>query len=130
MEEKSVKAREIWDLWSADVGATGISFARSRLDSTNVMLVHAAPEKLHVEVRNCECMVVANGEQLTRTMDSPMARLRRQGNAITREDCWPTEADNGTPVIVAGGEVGILEQWWNDPGQREWRWSLEFYNHR
>jgi len=125
-----VKDQEIWDLWIADVGATGISFARGYLDPTNVMLVHAAPEKLHVEVRNGEGTVVAHGENLSRTTDSPMACLRRQGNTITREDCWPTEADNGTPVIVVGGEVGILQQWWNDPGQQEWRWSLELYNHR
>jgi hypothetical protein len=33
-------------------------------------------------------------------------------------------------VIVVGGEVGILQSWWNDPQHQEWRWSLEFYNHR
>jgi len=124
------KDQELWDLWIADVGATGISFVRGRLNATDVMLVHAAPEKLHVEVRDSEGTVVAKGEQLSRTVDSPMARLRRQGNTIMREDCWPTEADYGIPVIVAGGEVGILWQWWNDPGQQEWRWSLELYNHR
>ena len=42
---------------------------------------------------------------------------------------WPTEADYGLPVIVAGGEVGHLQRWWNDPEDQEWRWSLEFYNH-
>lgn len=45
---------QIWDLWIADVGATGISFARSRLRATDVLIVHAAPEKLNVEVRNSE----------------------------------------------------------------------------
>ncbi len=122
--------QEIWDLWIADVGATGISFARSRLDPTDVLLVHAAPEKLNVEVRNSAGMVVAKGENLSRTADTPMARLRRQGNKITREDIWPTTADFGTLVIVAGGEAGTLQKWWNDPAHQEWRWSLEFYNHR
>jgi hypothetical protein len=126
----AAKEQQIWDLWIADVGATGISFARGRLDSTDVLLVHAAPQKLNIEVRNSEGMVIARGENLSRTADTPMARLRHQGDKITREDIWPTEADYGTRVIVAGGEVGILQQWWNDAEQQQWRWSLEFYNHR
>ena len=124
------KETQIWDLWIADVGATGISFARGRLDATDTVIVHAAPEKLNVEVRSSDGSLLAKGENLPRTADTPMARLRRQGNKITREDIWPTEADYGTPVIVAGGEVGTLQKWWNDPQQQEWRWSLEFYNHR
>lgn len=126
----AAKEQQIWDLWIADVGATGISFARGRLDSTDVLLVHAAPQKLNVEVRNSEGMVLARGENLSRTADTPMARLRRQGDKITREDIWPTGADLGTRVIVAGGEVGTLQKWWNDAEQQQWRWSLEFYNHR
>ncbi len=122
--------QQVWDLWIPDVGATGISVARGRLDATNVIIVHAAPEKLNVEVRDHQGNVLARGENLPRITNSPMARLRRQGNKITREDVWPTEADYGTLVIVAGGEVGTLQKWWNDAGQQEWRWSLEFYNHR
>ncbi len=126
----AAKEQQVWDLWIADVGATGISFARGRLDSTDVLLVHAAPQKLNVEVRNSEGMVIARGENLSRTADTPMARLRCQGDKITREDIWPTGADLGTRVIVAGGEVGTLQKWWNDAEQQQWRWSLEFYNHR
>ena len=121
---------QTWDLWIPDVGARGISFARGRVDATEVMLVHAAPEKLNVEVRSDDGAVLAKGENLSRTADTPMARLRRQGKEITREDIWPVEADLGSLVIVAGGEVGTLQKWWNDPKQQEWRWSLEFYNHR
>ncbi|HZT99313.1 MAG TPA: hypothetical protein VFA10_06610 [Ktedonobacteraceae bacterium] len=126
----AAKEQQVWDLWIADVGATGISFARGRLDSTDVLLVHAAPQKLNVEVRNSEGMVIARGENLSRTADTPMARLRCQGDKITREDIWPTGADLGTRVIVAGGEVGTLQKWWNDAEQQQWRWSLEFYNQR
>ncbi len=85
---------------------------------------------LNVEVRDHNGNVLARGDNLPRTANSPMARLHRQGNKITREDIWPTDADYGTRVIVAGGEVGTLQKWWNDPEQQEWRWSLEFYNHR
>jgi hypothetical protein len=121
---------QIWDLWMPDAGAQGLSFARGRLNATDVLLVHAAPEKLNVEVRGDDGSLLAKGSNLARTLDSPMARLRRQGEKITREDIWPTEADYGSLVIVAGGEVGVLQKWWNDAGQRQWRWSLEFYNHR
>lgn len=121
---------QIWDLWMPDTGAQGLPFARGRLNATEILLVHAAPEKLNVEVRDDAGALLARSTNLPRTSNSPMARLRRQGDKITREELWPTEADYGSPVIVAGGEVGILQKWWNDPQQQEWCWSLEFYNHR
>jgi len=120
----------VWDLWIADVGPTGISFARGRLDPTNVLLVHAAPPQLNVMVLSDAGETLARGNDLLRTTSSPIARLRRQGATITREDIWPTEADYGTPVILPGGEVGVLQRWWNDPDHQEWRWSIELYNHR
>jgi hypothetical protein len=70
------------------------------------------------------------GTDLPRTANTPMARLQRQGNQVIRKDIWPTEADYGLPVLLAGGEVGILQQWWNDPEEQQWRWRVEFYNHR
>lgn len=121
---------EIWDLWIADVGSTGISFARGRLNPTEVLLVHSAPEKVNIEVHSDSGEMLARGNDLPRTASRPMARLRRQGSQITREDIWPTDADLGSPVILPGGEVGILQYWWNDPGEQEWRWRVEFYNHR
>ncbi|MEO8973371.1 MAG: hypothetical protein ABI406_17435 [Ktedonobacteraceae bacterium] len=121
---------QIWDLWIPDVAAVGISFSRGRLNATDVLLVHAAPEKLTVEVLDDNGGLLARSADLPRTASTPMARLRRQGNQVTREDIWPTEADYGQPVILAGGEVGILQQWWNDADEQQWRWGLEFYNHR
>ncbi len=121
---------QVWDLWVPDVAAQGLSFARGRLSTTDALIVHAAPEKLNVEVRDDDGMVLAKSANLQRTANTPMTLLRRLGDKITREDIWPSEANYGTPVIVAGGEVGILQKWWNDPAQQEWRWSLEFYNHR
>jgi hypothetical protein len=40
---------EIWDLWFPDAGATGVSFARSRVApkvAGDRLLVHAAPSRL------------------------------------------------------------------------------------
>jgi hypothetical protein len=121
---------EIWDLWYPHGGATGVSFARGRLDATNVLLVHAAPQSLTVEVRTDAGQRVAQGRDLPQTADRPMARLTRRGEQVKREDIWPTETDIGRPVILPGGEVGILQSWWNAEDGSEWRWQVEFYNHR
>lgn len=123
-------ACQVWDLWIADVGATGISFARGRLDPTEILLVHAAPPQLNLEVRDDNGSILARNYDLMRTANTPVARLRRQRENIIREDIWPTEADYGMPVLLPGGEVGILQHWWNDPEYQEWRWRVEFYNHR
>lgn len=121
---------QTWDLWIPDVAAVGISFARGRLDPTDTLLVHAAPEKLTVEVLDEQGARVAVGQDLPRTLSSPIARLRRQDGSVTREDCWPTDADYGVPIILPGGEVGILKTWWNAGDHSEWRWTIELYNHR
>src|SRR5207302_688715 len=46
---------ETWDLWLPGPGATGLPFARSRVnprDARDRVLVHAAPQKLNVTVRD------------------------------------------------------------------------------
>ena len=120
----------MWDLWAQDGGSQGLSFARARLDATERVLVHALPAALRVEVFDEEGRLQARGADLRRTADTPMARLLVAGTEITREDVWPDEADLGTPVILAGGEAGILERWWHAADHSEWRWSIELYNHR
>jgi hypothetical protein len=97
---------QIWDLWIPGVGAVGISFARGRLAATDTLLVHAAPQKLTVEVVDERGVRVARGQGLSRSSDTRMARLRRAGDPVTREVIWPSEADYGMPVLLAGGEVG------------------------
>jgi hypothetical protein len=94
------------------------------------MLVHAAPAVLDATVRTDDGVVTARGKNLRRMADRPMARLTRRGPVIEREDTWPTEDDIGRLVILPGGEVGTLTAWWNAEDGSEWRWSVEFYNHR
>jgi hypothetical protein len=121
---------ETWDLWYPDAGATGLPFARGRLDSTDVLWVHAAPPSLNVIVRDGEERLVARGEQLQRAGKRfPLTRLFRRGAAVEREDRWPTQADLGSLVILPGGEVGRLTAWWNADDGSEWRWQVELYNH-
>ncbi len=52
------------------------------------------------------------------------------GDQIVREDLWLTDADLAKPVILPGGEVGILKAWWHAPDYSEWHWQVEFYDHR
>jgi hypothetical protein len=123
---------EVWDLWFPDAGATGVSFARSRVEADAAgdrLLVHAAPTLLDVTVRNEAGEVLAQGEHLERREKGPMSFLVRRHREITLEDGWPTQADLGRLVILPGGEAGILHEWWNAEDKSEWRWSVEFYNH-
>jgi hypothetical protein len=127
---KSESPLQIWDLWYPQAGATGISFARGRLEETNILLVHAPPSTLTVELRSEDGRRLAYTQDLAQTADRPIARLTVQGETIIREDLWPGESDIGKLIILPGGEVGKLIQWWNAEDDSEWRWQVEFYNHR
>lgn len=122
---------EHWDLWFPAAGATGMSFARSRVEAEAAgdrVLVHAAPPQLEVVVRR-EGRVVAVGKDLERGETGPMSYLVRQGDRILLEDGWPTQDDLGRLVILPGGEAGILESWWHAEDRSQWRWRVEFSNH-
>lgn len=121
---------QTWDLWYPRAAATGLPFARGRLDPTDVLWVHAAPDLLTVTVREGE-RVVARGTDLARTgKELPTTRLWIEGGEVRREDRCPTSDDLGSLVILPGGEVGTLLEWWNAEDGTEWRWRVEFYNHR
>jgi hypothetical protein len=122
---------ETWDLWLPGPGASGLPFARSRVnadDTGDRVLVHAAPQKLQVVVSDAAGYVVARGDGLERHQPGPISYLVRRGATITLEDGWPTEADIGRVVLLPGGEAGILKSWWNADDRKEWRWQVEFYN--
>jgi hypothetical protein len=122
---------QTWDLWYPAAAATGLPFARGQLDPTDVLWVHSAPEVLAVTVRDGQGRIVALGENLRRAGPAlPMTRLWRDGAAVRREDRWPQAADLGSLVILPGGEVGTLRAWWQAEDGSEWRWQVEFYNHR
>jgi len=120
----------VWSLRYPFAAATGVEFARGRLDPTTVLLAHAAPEALTVEVYENGSRLVAIGEDLLRKGEpTPITRLTMDDERIRREDIWPGENDVGLPVILPGGEVGILTAWSNAPDHRSWEWSVRFSNH-
>jgi hypothetical protein len=97
-----------------------------------VLLVHAAPDSLSVEVRDDEGRRVALADRLKREGPYfPMTRLRKRANGgLSREDGWPASDDLQRTVLLPGGEAGALRSWWNADDGSEWRWTVEFYNHR
>ncbi len=119
---------ELWSLWYPQAASTGLLLARGQLDPTARLLVHAAPTVLTVEVHDPSGRRIAYGVDLSQPERTPITLLQRRGNRIEREPCWPTEAELGLPVILPGGEVGILLSWWNPPDRMEWRWQIELYN--
>ncbi len=120
-----------WELWYPSAGATGLPIARARIDPAEVVWAHALPRRVSVTVRQGDDQVIARGEALSRSGGYlPMTRLALEGDAVKREDRWPTEADLGTVVILPGGEAGILTAWWNEEDGSAWRWSVEFSNRR
>lgn len=121
---------EYWEIWYPRAAATGVLIARGQLERTDTLLLHSAPDVLTVEVSDEDGRRAAYGADLERTRDSPICKLRREGRSISREDIWPDNDDLETPVILPGGEVGILKSWWAADDHMEWRWQVEFCNSR
>jgi len=117
-----------WSVWYPKAASTGLLLGRGLLDSTEQLLVHAAPPVLTAAIRNENGRQLAFGQDLEATDDSPICLLQRIGEAIVREDIWPDTSHHGLPVLLPGGEVGILQSWWHADDKKEWRWTVEFYN--
>lgn len=121
--------QQIWELRNPDGAMLGTEFAKSVLAPAERVLGHALPERVDVVVRDGSGALVAQASGLAADGDTPMARLTLAGGSVSRAQVWPGESDLGTPVILPGGEVGILRSWWNAEDGSEWRWQVEFYNH-
>jgi len=120
-----------WELWYPASGATGLPIARARIDPVEAVWGHSLPRQVSVTVRQGDDRVIARGEGLRRDgRYRPMTRLTLDGDAVRREDRWPTPDDLGAIVILPGGEAGVLTAWWNAEDGSAWRWSVEFSNRR
>ena len=119
----------IWEIRNPDGAAMGLEVARGRSAEHDVMLAHAMPERIDITVTDPEGNVIASGHDLRHDAVTPISRLSFDGDTIHRENIWPSDADLGLPVILPGGEIGLLTAWWNADDGSEWRWSVELYNH-
>jgi len=120
-----------WELRSGDGGMNGLEFSRATTaGGFERVLVHAAPAQLQVEVRRDDDALVVRADAEREGEYSPITMLSVSGDSVQREEVWPTEAHYGLPVLIAGGEVGILRQWEHADDHSWWRWQVEFSNHR
>lgn len=119
----------IWEIRNPDGGMLGVEVAKSVMEANGCVLAHAMPERVSVTVRDAEDRVVAKGDELCADETTPMARLGIADGKVNRRQVWPDDSDIDRPVILPGGEVGILKTWWNAPDGSEWRWQVEFHNH-
>lgn len=120
-----------WSIRSRDGGMNGLEFARCLTagDLTRA-LMHAAPSQVSVEVRTDDGKLIAHGD-LDRDGDySPMTLLTVVDGEVRREEVWPSEEHHGLPVLLPGGEVGVLTAWRHDDDKTWWQWSVELSNHK
>lgn len=118
----------LWAIRNPDGGATGLEVARARIDPHDDVLAHALPERVDIEVTDAEGVMVARGRGLPGIVRSPIARLSIREGTVQRENVWPDASDLGKPVILPGGEAGILTTWWHAEDRSAWRWTLELSN--
>ncbi len=120
----------MWEIRSPEGGAKGLEFARAEMDAIHrTVLVHAAPSAIDVVVTADDAVVGQVRDLRDDSRSTPISRVRLDGSTLTRENVWPTLEDVGLPVILPGGEVGILLSWSNADDGSEWTWRVEFHNH-
>lgn len=120
----------VWHLRNPDGGATGLEVANGTSAPTDRMLAHALPERVNVDVRVRGGDRIARGRDLRHDLSTPMSLLTISDGTVGRVNLWPTDEHVGLPVILPGGEVGILQSWWNAEDGSAWRWEVEFSNRR
>jgi hypothetical protein len=75
------------------------------------VLIQAAPADAKIEVIDGDHRVLARAD-LERSGDySPMTLIELDGGAMRRSEVWPDQDMYGLPVLLAGGETGILRAW-------------------
>lgn len=119
-----------WDIRSGDAGMNGLEFCRcTTAGGFSRVLVHAAPANAQIEVRDDADHLIATGRPEREGEYSPMTLLEISGSEVSRSEVWPDESYYGLPVLLAGGEVGLLEKWEHAGDRSWWRWRVEFSNH-
>lgn len=108
----------------------GLEFARClTAGGFTRVLVHAAPGKAQVRLSTEDGSVLAQGDLDREGSYTPMTLLTKVDGGFRREEVWPGEELQGLPVLLCGGEVGILTDWQHAADHSWWRWSVEFSNH-
>jgi hypothetical protein len=119
-----------WSIRSRDGAMNGLEFALcTTAGGFSQVLVHAAPAHAKVEIVAADDRLIARGDLDRYGEYSPMTLVELDGSSLRRSEVWPTEKLYGVPVLLAGGEVGLLQAWQHAEDYSWWRWSVEFSNH-
>jgi hypothetical protein len=119
-----------WELRTNDGAMNGLEFARcTTAGGFSRVLVHACPARASVEVRDDGGARLCGADLERRGDYSPITLLELDGDHLQRSEVWPDDSFYGLPVLLAGGEVGLLRHWEHAPDRSWWRWSVEFSNH-
>lgn len=120
-----------WHIRGTDGGMNGLEFSTA-LTAGNLdqILIHAAPARASIEVRADDDTLIAKGDVERQGDYSPMTLITISGSDVQREEIWPTDVHLGMPVVLAGGEVGVLTAWRDGDDRSWWQWSVEFSNHK
>jgi hypothetical protein len=119
-----------WNIRSGDGAMNGLEFSRcTTAGGFKRVLIHAAPAQAQIEIFDEKHNLIASADVERQDDYSPMTLLELDGTSITRQEIWPDPSFYGLPVLLAGGEVGVLQQWEHSDDHSWWRWSVEFSNH-
>lgn len=119
-----------WSIRSRDGAMNGLEFARcTSAGGFTRVLIHAAPAVASVEVVAEDGSVIARGDVDRQGEYSPMTLVELQEGRVRRTEVWPDDTLHGLPVLLAGGEIGLLTAWHHADDRSWWRWSIEFSNH-
>ncbi len=119
-----------WNVRSNDGAMNGLEFGRcTTAGGFSKVLIHAAPGKAKIEIIDGDDRVVARADLERSGEYTPMTLIELDGASLRRSEVWPTGDMYGLPVLLAGGEVGILREWQHARDHSWWRWSVEFSNH-
>ena len=120
-----------WSIRSRDGGMNGLEFSRATTaGGFTRALVHAAPAQMSVTIRTDDGDLVAESDADRDGDYAPMTLLEIDGRSLRRREVWPTQEHHGMIVLLAGGEVGVLQSWQHADDQTSWRWTIEFSNHQ
>jgi hypothetical protein len=119
-----------WNVRSNDGAMNGLEFGRcTTAGGLQRVLIHAAPGRAAIEIIDADDRLVARANLNRSGEYRPMTLVELEGSTLRRSEIWPTEQHYGLPVLLSGGEAGILQGWQHAEDHSWWRWSLEFSNH-
>lgn len=120
-----------WHIRSSDGGMNGLEFTTAlTAGDLDQVFLHAAPTHASIEVRADDDTLIAKGDVERNGEYTPMTLITITGSNVGREEIWPTDDHIGMPVLLAGGEVGVLTAWRHAEDRSWWQWSVEFSNHK